>query len=44
VLFSACDESRLRALAAEAQADGWISKSESADGLVARLRALCRTN
>lgn len=44
VLFSACDESRLRALAAETQADGWISKSESADGLVARLKALCRTN
>jgi DNA-binding response OmpR family regulator len=41
VLFSACDESRLRALAVEAQADGWISKSETADSLATRLRALC---
>jgi DNA-binding response OmpR family regulator len=41
VLFSSCDESKLRALASESQADAWISKSESADKLVARLRALC---
>ena len=44
VLFSACDESRLRALAIETQADGWISKSETAEELVTRLRKLCSTN
>lgn len=44
VLFSACDETKLRALAKETQADGWISKSETAEELVSRLRKLCSAN
>jgi two-component system, OmpR family, response regulator len=43
VLFSACDAGKLRNLAKQSGADDWISKSEPADGLVARLRALCDT-
>src|ERR1700749_2255825 len=42
VLFSACDETR--PLARETQADGWISKSETAEELVTRLRKLCSVN
>jgi DNA-binding response OmpR family regulator len=38
VLYSACDEATLRALARQSQADGWISKSETGAALVARLR------
>ena len=42
ILFSACDESRLRQLASDAKADGWIPKSTSATELVRRLRLLWR--
>ena len=38
VLYSACDESTLRTLARQSQADGWISKSETGAALVSRLR------
>lgn len=41
-LYSACDESRLRALAAETGADGWISKSTGSTEVAARLRTACR--
>jgi DNA-binding response OmpR family regulator len=41
VLFSACDEGRLRSLALETSADGWISKSEAPERLAGRLRTLC---
>jgi two-component system OmpR family response regulator len=40
VLFSACDESRLRSLALEANADGWMPKSGSVEQLARRLRAI----
>jgi DNA-binding response OmpR family regulator len=40
VLYSACDESRLRDLASLCDADGWISKSLPVDDLAARLRNL----
>jgi DNA-binding response OmpR family regulator len=40
ILYSACDESRLRELAREVEADGWISKSVSTQTLVGRLRRL----
>jgi two-component system, OmpR family, response regulator len=43
VLYSSCDESRLRTLARETQADAWIPKSETGDTLVGRLRAICGT-
>jgi two-component system OmpR family response regulator len=38
VLYSASDESRLRALARDVGADGWISKSVTGSVLTARLR------
>jgi DNA-binding response OmpR family regulator len=41
-LFSACDESRLRALAAETGADGWMSKSTASGEVAARIRAACK--
>jgi two-component system OmpR family response regulator len=41
VLWSACDESKLRALAREAQADDWISKSTDLGIVADRLRKLC---
>ena len=41
-LYSACDESRLRALAKETGADGWISKSTGTPEVAARIRASCR--
>jgi DNA-binding response OmpR family regulator len=41
-LFSACDESRLRALANETGADGWMSKSTASAEVAARIRAACR--
>lgn len=41
VLYSSCDEWRLRTLARDTNADGWFSKSEDS-GLVARkLREVC---
>jgi DNA-binding response OmpR family regulator len=40
VLYSACDEARLRALAAKVAADGWISKNVTAAELAGRIRAL----
>jgi DNA-binding response OmpR family regulator len=42
-LFSACDESRLRALAAETGADGWMTKSTAGSEVASRIRAACRT-
>jgi two-component system, OmpR family, response regulator len=39
VLYSACDEAELRALARQSKADGWISKSETGQALVARIRS-----
>jgi two-component system OmpR family response regulator len=41
VLYSAWEESKLRGLARELGADGFISKSESVFGIASRLRALC---
>ena len=41
VLYSACDESYLRALCKEAQADGWLSKSLDPTERGRRLKALC---
>jgi DNA-binding response OmpR family regulator len=38
VLFSSWDESKLRTLAREVGADGWISKSVTGSDLAARLR------
>lgn len=38
VLYSACDESRLRSLALAANADGWMPKSGSVDQLARKLR------
>ena len=43
LLFSACDESRLRALASETGADGWISKSVGGTVIAARIRKICGT-
>ncbi len=40
VLYSACDESRLRELATRAQADGWISKSTELGVVADRLRKM----
>ena len=40
VLYSASDEDRLRQLAQEVRADGWISKSTDPDQLVRRLEEL----
>jgi DNA-binding response OmpR family regulator len=39
VLYSASDEARLRGLAREVGADGWISKSVTGADLAARLRS-----
>lgn len=41
-LYSACDESKLRALAKETGADGWMSKSTGSTEVAARIRASCR--
>ena len=38
-LFSACDESKLRALARELKADGWISKSTPVAEVSRKLQA-----
>ncbi len=40
ILYSACDEGKLRSLAKESEADGWISKSVTGAALAARIRAL----
>ena len=42
VLYSACDEGRLRELSNSVKADGWLPKSVVGSELVRRLRALCR--
>jgi len=41
VLFSACDEEKLRGLARKVMADDWISKSWDRAGVARRLRKLC---
>jgi DNA-binding response OmpR family regulator len=41
-LYSACDESKLRALAKETGADGWMTKSTLFSDVAARIRAACR--
>jgi two-component system, OmpR family, response regulator len=41
VLYSACDETTLRGLARQVEADGWISKSVTGLDLVNRLNGLC---
>ena len=41
VLYSGCEESELRLLAVQAQADDWIPKRAAPSELVVRLRALC---
>ena len=40
VLYSSADESRLRALSLEIEADGWIPKSVTGDDLIARVREI----
>jgi two-component system, OmpR family, response regulator len=42
VLYSASDEARLRLLAREVEADGWISKSVTGTELSKRVRELAR--
>jgi two-component system, OmpR family, response regulator len=42
VLYSSADESRLRSLAREFGADGWLSKSVTGTELVTRLRGILR--
>ncbi len=42
VLYSACDESRLRRLASEVEADGWISKSTEAPQLAKKIEEYSR--
>jgi len=42
VLYSACDESRLRELARQSRADDWISKSTDLAVVAEKLRRLCR--
>jgi DNA-binding response OmpR family regulator len=42
VLYSASDEARLRGLAREVDADGWISKSVTGSDLTAKLRAFAQ--
>ncbi len=42
VLYSASDEARLRGLAREVEADGWISKSVTGSDLTAKLRAFAQ--
>ena len=42
VLYSAADESKLRELAQQAGADGWISKSTDSEVLVKKIRAFKR--
>jgi len=41
VLVSACDEDRLRSIAAEVKADGWMSKSWPVSQMAAHLRRIC---
>jgi DNA-binding response OmpR family regulator len=41
VLYSSCDEWRLRALARETNADGWISKSADGPAVAKKLREVC---
>jgi two-component system OmpR family response regulator len=41
-LYSACDASRLRALASETGADGWMTKSTGAAEVASRIRAACK--
>jgi two-component system, OmpR family, response regulator len=41
VLYSSCDEWRLRALARETNADGWISKSADGPMVARKLREVC---
>jgi two-component system, OmpR family, response regulator len=41
VLFSACDEERLRRLARDVLADGWISKSWDGAQIARKIRQLC---
>lgn len=43
VLYSASDESTLRRLAREVEADGWLSKSVTGSDLAQRLRTMLRT-
>jgi DNA-binding response OmpR family regulator len=40
ILYSACDEAKLRSLAKDCEADGWISKSVTGTTLSARVRSL----
>lgn len=42
LLYSASDDTRLRRLATEAEADGWISKSADAEQLVRRIEEHAR--
>jgi two-component system, OmpR family, response regulator len=42
VLYSASDEARLRGLAKEVDADGWISKSVTGSDLTAKLRVFAK--
>jgi DNA-binding response OmpR family regulator len=44
VLYSACDESRLRELARETQADDWISKSTDLAMVAERIRKLAASS
>jgi DNA-binding NarL/FixJ family response regulator len=41
VLYSSCDEWRLRALAKDTNADGWISKSADSSQVAKKLREVC---
>ena len=43
VLYSAADESTLRRLAREVEADGWLSKSVTGGDLAARIRTILRS-
>lgn len=43
VLYSSCDEWRLRSLAKDTNADGWISKSADASVVAKKLREVCGT-
>jgi DNA-binding response OmpR family regulator len=40
ILYSACDETKLRELAASVKADGWLPKSVVGGDLVRRLRGI----
>lgn len=41
VLYSSCDESRLKTLAHDTKADGWISKSAHGSLVADKLREVC---